>query len=612
MSFPKKDDSKTMKSNELSMLLFGTKESSSALPTTQEAQQANPHLMNAKNRRKDGSKSSNQQGDAMHEDLSHLEAAQASQLLKQTHGAGKKASSGGNVGRHYRQNIKRNYHQLLEEIDNSEQIYDSDVKRSNVLDANIDDEFHLKKVKHHDSKKKIHIANLDQSMEEKKKDEKQQTSDFSSDNSSVARRRRARRRRNENRQSSSSDSDDSNDSSVARRRRRRIARRRQESDDRESSSSDEEDNRRMRARAKMRERKQQMQKPSESVDPTRELESSKAKAKQNDSSSDESRNKERRRRPVRRNDSSDESSSESESGRKNRRETQKAKSIPQRRVPSSSSSSSSDSSSSDSSSDSSSSDEDVAMNIAKPVFVPKHIRQKQELQEIEKQKEEEKLEKMKLKEEKRVRQSRALVAEIVSNELAEKKALEGSIGDQNEFTETGGSMIPPPDDTDANDEEMKTLERENWEVRELLRVLRDVEEVINREQEKKEMERRRNMTDEERLQEDIATGKYRKPGERDANDGDVGMQRYHHRGAFYMDDDTLKDENDIRNKAAQYSKAATGDDKIDRKKLPKVMQVKKFGFAGGSKYQGLAREDTTDKGGLGYMPVKDKRGSSGR
>jgi len=159
---------------------------------------------------------------------------------------------------------------------------------------------------------------------------------------------------------------------------------------------------------------------------------------------------------------------------------------------------------------------------------------------------------------------------------------------------------------------MKTLDRENWEVRELLRVLRDVEEVINKEQEKKDLERRRKMTDEERLQEDIATGKYRKPGERDPHDGDVGMQRYHHRGAFYMDDDTLKDENDIRNKAAQYSKAATGDDKIDRKKLPKVMQVKKFGFAGGSKYQGLAREDTTDKGGLGYMPVKGKRGSSGR
>ena len=45
-------------------------------------------------------------------------------------------------------------------------------------------------------------------------------------------------------------------------------------------------------------------------------------------------------------------------------------------------------------------------------------------------------------------------------------------------------------------------------------------------------------------------------------------------------------------------------DKFDKKAMPKVMQVKKFGFAGYStKYQGLAKEDTTDKK-MDFLPVK--------
>lgn len=209
------------------------------------------------------------------------------------------------------------------------------------------------------------------------------------------------------------------------------------------------------------------------------------------------------------------------------------------------------------------------------------------------------------------------MAEIVSNELSVKKALEGVMGDQNEFAETGGSTIPPPDDTDDGNEAQQMKEREDWEVRELLRLLRDFEEFIEEQNEREELERRRNMTDEERLREDVAEGRYRKPGEQRMQKRDEGgdgshLQRYFHRGAFYMDDDTLKDKDDVRHRAAEYAKAATGDDKFDKRNMPKVMQVKKFGLKGyGTKYQGLSKEDTTDKSGPGHMQVKRKRGANG-
>ena len=216
--------------------------------------------------------------------------------------------------------------------------------------------------------------------------------------------------------------------------------------------------------------------------------------------------------------------------------------------------------------------------------------------------------------EKRIKHSRALVAEIVANEKAnqQKESLFSS-SDQNEFSESGGSTIPPPSDHDSTKEEDKMEQRDRWEVRELMRLLRDFEEYINAQNEIKERQRRRNMTDEERLQEDIKSGKYRKPGEqrrqkkRDGNNDVLYLQRFYHRGAFYMDEDTLnQDEDDVRHRAVEYANAATGDDKVNKKAMPKIMQVKKFGLAGQHKYRGLAKEDTTDKN-MDYLPIKKSK-----
>mmetsp|Transcript_25826 Transcript_25826/g.46793 ORF Transcript_25826/g.46793 Transcript_25826/m.46793 type:complete len:187 (+) Transcript_25826:470-1030(+) len=171
--------------------------------------------------------------------------------------------------------------------------------------------------------------------------------------------------------------------------------------------------------------------------------------------------------------------------------------------------------------------------------------------------------------------------------------------------ETGGEFLSVPDDTDPTEEspDKVQVEREAWEVRELIRILRDVDDALAIEKERKELGRRRALTDEKRLEEDRRSGRYRAPGETrragGKKDGENNyLQRFHHRGAFYMDEDTLQDagKDDVRHRATEYSRAATGEDKIDKSALPEVMQVKRFGLAGYStKYKGLAKEDTTDR-----------------
>ena len=305
------------------------------------------------------------------------------------------------------------------------------------------------------------------------------------------------------------------------------------------------------------------------------------------------------------------------------------------RTDSSSSSGSGSSSSSDSSSsssdDSSSSNESLDKNaslptsVSKPLFVPKSKRGTVAEVEAQQQKHEEAEKRRAAEAEKRAIQSRALVAEAVSAAGGKGGASSNNDNEGDEFDtgEAGGEYIPVPDDTDPAEEdspEKCLAERDAWEVRELIRILRDVDEALEREKERKELERRRALTDGERLEEDRRSGRYRAPGEerrrqRDKDDkNSTYLQRYHHRGAFYMDEDTLANagEDDVRHRAAEYSRAATGEDKVDKSALPEVMQVKKFGFAGyGTKYKGLAKEDTTDKQ-LDFLPVRGSSSGAGR
>eukprot|EP00816_Leptocylindrus_hargravesii_P004251 CAMPEP_0196808232 /NCGR_PEP_ID=MMETSP1362-20130617/8225_1 /TAXON_ID=163516 /ORGANISM="Leptocylindrus danicus, Strain CCMP1856" /LENGTH=479 /DNA_ID=CAMNT_0042182495 /DNA_START=9 /DNA_END=1448 /DNA_ORIENTATION=+ len=264
---------------------------------------------------------------------------------------------------------------------------------------------------------------------------------------------------------------------------------------------------------------------------------------------------------------------------------------------SSSSDSSSSSNSSSSSEDESSSDENSAeqprIRMSKPVFIPKNKRGTAMVAQLEAEKQAELALKRQDEKDKRAKESRLMVAQLV------QKA-----NDKNQVKKDDDGWIAMPDDDDDGPNCDEKLEYENWEVRELMRLLRDIDEAEYEENELAELERRRNMTEADRRREDEALGKFSR---KDKPKGKF-MQRYYHKGAFYMDEDSLKDKNDVRHKAEEYARAATGEDKYDKINLPKVMQVKKFGMSGYStKYKGLAKEDTTDKA-IQYIPVKRRKG----
>ncbi|KAG0079951.1 Microfibrillar-associated protein 1, partial [Podila epicladia] len=138
------------------------------------------------------------------------------------------------------------------------------------------------------------------------------------------------------------------------------------------------------------------------------------------------------------------------------------------------------------------------------------------------------------------------------------------------------------DDTDGLDEE---AEFEQWKLRELKRIKRDREELEVREAEKAEIERRRDLTEEERVKEDMEyLAKKKAEEERERKSGGP-VEKYHHKGAFFMD----TDEAILRRSTNE----ATPDAIRDIKALPKVMQVRNFGRAGQTKYTTLKDQDTS-------------------
>ncbi|XP_021752464.1 microfibrillar-associated protein 1-like [Chenopodium quinoa] len=73
------------------------------------------------------------------------------------------------------------------------------------------------------------------------------------------------------------------------------------------------------------------------------------------------------------------------------------------------------------------------------------------------------------------------------------------------------------------------------------------------------------------------------------------MQKYYHRGPFFQSDPddpagTAGSDEIFR----RYFSAPTGEDKMDKTILPKVMQVKNFGRRGRTKWTHLVNEDTSD------------------
>lgn len=170
-------------------------------------------------------------------------------------------------------------------------------------------------------------------------------------------------------------------------------------------------------------------------------------------------------------------------------------------------------------------------------------------------------------------------------------------------------------DTDDLDPE---AERAAWKLRELHRVKREREAIEAAEKEREEIERRRNLTTEQREAEDaehIAAQKAEKEGK-----GQMGfMQKYFHKGAFFQDDEQLAEisKRDIMGSRFQ-------DDAGNREILPQYMQIRdmaRLGRKGRTKYKDMKSEDTgrwgaeADRlgGGSGYGGdrYRDKEGATG-
>lgn len=144
-----------------------------------------------------------------------------------------------------------------------------------------------------------------------------------------------------------------------------------------------------------------------------------------------------------------------------------------------------------------------------------------------------------------------------------------------------------PDDTDNLDD---LTEYENWKLRELSRIKIRFEEDEKKLKEKLELERRRNLTDDQRKEENLRLGSddTLKPFKSKLN----FLQKFYHKGVFFQQEGK-EDVSHIYNR--DYN-LPTWEDKVDRSTLPKVLQIRRgLQFKKGrSKYTHLTAEDTTN------------------
>eukprot|EP01068_Selenidium_serpulae_P009393 Selendium_serpulae@DN5219_c0_g1_i1.p1 len=213
----------------------------------------------------------------------------------------------------------------------------------------------------------------------------------------------------------------------------------------------------------------------------------------------------------------------------------------------------------------------------KPKFVPVAERatvKEQELLQKEMQKRE--IELKRKAEERRVETQQLLIEAIRSEEAADVAAENARIIDDSD------TEMPPETDGADNDEE----EYEMWKIRELNRIKRDKEERISREKFLAEIERRRNMTEEERRESNRALDEANP--KKDKKSKYTFMQKYYHQGAYFQHlEDPLYNRD--------YNKP-TAEDTVDKKAVPRPMKLRRgeFGKAGQTKHTHLADIDTTD------------------
>ncbi|KAI9051478.1 hypothetical protein LZ554_004524 [Drepanopeziza brunnea f. sp. 'monogermtubi'] len=192
-------------------------------------------------------------------------------------------------------------------------------------------------------------------------------------------------------------------------------------------------------------------------------------------------------------------------------------------------------------------------------------------------------------EERRKKAADEIVEEQIRRDIAAKAAGKKNWDDDEEDAEV--------DDTDGLD---PAAERAAWELRELMRIKREREAIEERERELEEVERRKNLSADDRKREDdehIAKQKE----EKDSRNKMGFMQKYHHKGAFYQDDAAAQ------GLAARDIMGAKFVDDTNRELLPQALQMRdmtKLGKKGATKYKDLKSEDTGQWGQFNDRPRK--------
>lgn len=220
----------------------------------------------------------------------------------------------------------------------------------------------------------------------------------------------------------------------------------------------------------------------------------------------------------------------------------------------------------DESENSESSESSKNVNNIKPKFIPSELRQKQE-KKIEPIKEENSMDFL-----------------IKYEKIKEKQKQK----------DTTDEEILIDDTDDPNDIE----EYSKWKIRELKRIQRDMEENTIKEKEIKEILRRRNLTDDQRKDENLKLG----------SDDTIRvfrskikfLQKYYHKGAFFQDL-AADDSNHIYNRDFNLP---TWEDTVDKSNLPGIIQKRRGNVfkKGQSKYTHLTAEDTNNFDPLFRVP----------
>jgi len=192
---------------------------------------------------------------------------------------------------------------------------------------------------------------------------------------------------------------------------------------------------------------------------------------------------------------------------------------------------------------------------------------------------------IRLNEEDRVKESKDLVKKVVVYVDAdeERRALKPK------GTLLGEEDIQMPDDNDDINPEKA---REDWEKREIQRIIGDILERESRMKDIEELERRRTLTDEQRIAEDQSFARTLPQAEKGTHKYQY-MQKWFHKGAFFQDESqTEKDSIYLRD-----FQQPTAADMTNRESLPAPMKLRRgqFGMKGATKYTHLRDQDTTDK-----------------